>query len=293
MPIAQSELILTAEGRIYHVNLRPDELADTVITVGDPARVSLVSRHFDEIEFTTQHREIITHTGYLNGKRLSVISTGMGTPNIDIVINELDAVVNIDFETREIKPQKKSLNIIRFGTSGGLQADVPVGSLVLTDYALGFDNLLWFYQQSISQDEKKLQQSLVEHFENRLPTAPYIVESSKALREQFSSCCVVGMTATCPGFYGPQNRVLRGNIVVDDFLDKLVSWKNDYSRVTNFEMETSALYGMAKLLGHNACSVSAVLANRQTGEFEKDIDKTVNRMIETLLETLCAKETVG
>lgn len=292
MPIAQSELILTSEGRIYHINLRPGELADTVITVGDPARVNLVSRHFDEIEFTTQHREIITHTGYLNGKRLSVISTGMGTPNIDIVLNELDAVVNIDFATREIKSERKSLNIIRFGTSGGLQADVPVGSFVLTDYALGFDNLLWYYQQAISQDEEKLQHSLIEHFENRLPTAPYVVAGSTALREKFSSCCVVGMTATCPGFYGPQNRVLRGKIIIDDFLDKLVSWQNDHSRVTNFEMETSALYGMAKLLGHNACSISAVLANRQTGEFDKDIDKTVNKMIETLLETLSAKVVV-
>lgn len=286
MRLAESELILNPEGRIYHINLRPDELADTVITVGDPARVAQVSKYFDEVEFTTQHRELITHTGFLNGKRLSVVSTGMGTPNIDIVINELDAVVNIDFDRREIREEQRSLNIIRFGTAGGLQKDIPVGSLALTDYALGFDNLLSFYKLAQSTIEKELQKSLQQHFNNRLPVTPYVVEGSTELREKLQSECVIGMTATTAGFYGPQNRVLRAPIVIDDFLDTLSSWQSNSSRVINFEMETSAIYGMAKLLGHNACSISCILANRQTGEFEKNIPQAVDSMIQRVLNLL-------
>lgn len=289
MQLAQSELILTSQGRIYHINLRADELADTVITVGDPARVAQVSQYFDEIEFTTQHRELITHTGLLNGKRLSVISTGMGTPNIDIVLNELDAVANIDFETRSLKSTRRTLNIIRFGTAGGLQADLPVGSFVLTDYAIGFDNLMAFYDSQYSETETLRQQSLVAHFDQRLPVSPYIVEGSPKLRKQFADKCVVGMTATTPGFYGPQNRTLRAPVLLENFLDTLTTWQPQLGgKVVNFEMETSAIYGMAKLLGHNACSISAILANRKTGEFAQDTAATVDTMIQSMLEMLTA-----
>jgi len=275
---------LSPEGRIYHINLRPDEIADTVLTVGDPGRVKLVSQYFDSIEFQTQHRELITHTGYLNGKRLSVISTGMGTPNIDIVINELDAVVNIDFETREVKDERRSLKIIRLGTSGGLQSHIPVGSLALTDYALGLDNLMWFYQRQVNDREKQLEESLIHHFQGRLPIKPYVVAGSENLRNRLEKICVVGMTATCPGFYGPQNRVLRAPIVVDDLLDGLSGWNSGVSPVINFEMETSAIYGMSKLLGHEACSISVVLANRHTGEFDANPPASVDNMIRQVLE---------
>ncbi len=281
--LAPSELVLSPDGRIYHLDLVPEELADTILTVGDPARVPKVSQHFDTIEVKRSHREITTHTGTLNGKRVSVISTGMGTPNIDIVLNELDALANIDFETRTIKPTLKSLNIIRIGTSGGLQAEVPVGSFALTDYAIGMDNLLWFYQLQRSQAEQELEQSLQNTFNQRLPTAPYIVEGSTALREKYATGCLIGMTATCVGFYGPQNRVLRAPIVVPDLLDTLSQWRPQHSKIINFEMETAALYGMAKLLGHQACSISAVLGNRQKGEFDKDIPGTVNKLIEHVI----------
>lgn len=284
--LAPSELVLSPEGRIYHLDLLPHELADTILTVGDPARVPLVSQYFDEIELTRTHREITTHTGRLNGQRITVLSTGMGTPNIDIVLNELDALANIDFTTREIRRELKSLNIIRIGTSGGLQADVPVGSFALTDYAIGMDNLMWFYQLAYTQQEQALANDLQARFSGRLPTPPYVIEGEAALRQQFSSGCVVGMTATCVGFYGPQNRVLRGNIVVPDLLDVLTQWSPAPLRVVNFEMETAALYGMTKLLGHHACSISAVLANRQTGEFDSNIGQTVDKLIQYVIGQL-------
>ncbi len=288
MPIAASELILTSKNRIYHVNLRPEELAQTVITVGDPDRVPLVSRYFDEIEFKIAHRELITHTGYLNGKRLSVISTGMGTPNIDIVINELDALVNIDFETREVKSKPVSLDIIRLGTAGGLQADVPLGALAITDCAIGFDNLMCFYKQNITTEEQAIRSELINHFNPSLPCDPYVVSSEKSLVNDLQLDGVHGMTATCPGFYGPQNRVLRGSVVLENFLDQLSQFRYQQMPVVNFEMETSAIYGMAKLLGHRACSVSAVIANRQTGEFDPNMSENVDRMIQTVLEKITA-----
>lgn len=284
--IAESELILNKEGRIYHLNLKPDELADTVITVGDPARVAEVSRYFDEIEFTTEHREFIFHTGYLNKRRLTVMSTGMGTPNIDIVLNELDALANIDFETRTIKPTIKSLKIIRFGTAGCFQSDVPVGSVVLTDFSVGFDNLLWFYPFTMSDIELKLQQSLINQFNQQLPVQPYIFEGDQQLRQQLQSNCIVGMTATCPGFYGPQHRILRSPPVMTDFMDQLTEWRPGQSKCLNFEMETSAIYGMASLLGHKACSLSTILANRVTGEFDSHPGKSVDNMIKNSLELL-------
>lgn len=288
--LADSELIFSPEGRIYHVNLLPHELADTVITVGDPERVPMISKYFDHIEHKVTHRELVTHTGVLNGKRLSVISTGMGTPCIDIVINELDALVNIDFETRTIKPEHKSLNIIRLGTAGGLQKDVPVGSFALTDYALGLDNLLWWYQRQPTATEQQLQEDLQAYFQGILPTPPYVSEGSTLLRNKLKDDCEVGMTATCVGFYGPQNRCLRAPVVVDDLLDRLSAWQPTAngidSKVINFEMETSAIYGLAELLGHHACSISVILANRQTGEFDKDMQGSVDRMIQTMLQKL-------
>lgn len=286
--LADSELIFSPEGRIYHVNLLPCELADTVLTVGDPERVPMISQYFDEVEYTVTHRELVTHTGILNGKRLSVISTGMGTPCIDIVINELDALANIDFETRTIKPEHKSLNIIRVGTAGGMQSDVPVGSFAVTDFSLGMDNLMWFYQRNPSTQETQLEEEILAHFGGRLPTPPYVSRGSSELRELFANDCALGITATCVGFYGPQNRCLRAPVVIEDLLDKLSQWQpvvdEERLRVVNFEMETSAIYGLAQILGHQACSVSAILANRQTGEFDHDMPGTVDRLIRMVLE---------
>jgi len=285
--LAESELILTAKGRIYHLDLLPEELADTIITVGDPDRVALVTRYFDTIETRVQHRELVTHTGILNGKRLSVVSTGMGTPNIDIVLNELDALVNIDFQTREIKSQLRSLKIIRVGTAGSLQADIPVGSFAATQVAVGLDNLMHFYRYSSTPDELSMQESLRHHLSAECPT-PYVVGGSDALLSLFTPKAIPGITITCPGFYGPQDRHLRATSLVSDLQQQLSDWRFNGLRPINFEMETSAMYGLARCLGHEACSLSVLLANRQTGEFVKDIGAAVDDLIQYTLSKLTA-----
>jgi len=281
--IPESELILNADGTIYHLNLLPDHISDTILTVGDPARVAQVSRHFDSIEFEGTHREFVTHVGYYRGKRLTVLSTGMGTDNIDIVMNELDALVNIDFMSRTVRPaeERLSLRIIRLGTSGSLQADVPVGSLLATQHAVGIDSLMQFYpfmetglETQVAQD---LQKSLA------LPYAPYVVRGSDLLREQLAADLLIGNTVTCPGFYGPQGRRLRLDLRQPDYMQRLQDFRHQNPegdfRLSNFEMETAGYYALGQLLGHEVLSLNAIVANRATGEFAKDAGDIVDRLI--------------
>lgn len=284
MPIAASELIINSRGAIYHLDLRPEELAEIVITVGDPARVAAVSKYFDEIECKQQHREFVAHTGRVGSKRVTVVSTGIGPDNIDIVLTELDALANIDFATREIKAEKKALNIIRLGTSGSLQRDIPVDSCVASSFGLGLDNLMHYYMQRENPEEAFMLREFVAHTRlDNTPIRPYISEGSIHLRAAFAGKMPFGITVTCPGFYGPQGRVLRVPIAFPHLIDALSSFQSRGHRVTNFEMETSAIYGLGRLLGHHCLSISAIVANRVLGTFSKDGDKAVDRMIQMAL----------
>lgn len=290
--IAESELIINNRGAIYHLDLRPEEIAGTVITVGDPDRVKEVSKHFDSIEVKRQHREFISHTGFVGKKRLTVLSSGIGPDNIDIVINELDALVNIDFETREIKKELTSLNIVRIGTSGSLQADIPVDSFVASTHGLGVDNLLNFYRHEQNDQEKELLQSFVTHTQIQGQIGnPYISSGAASLIKHFVKNFHQGITVTCPGFYGPQGRILRLGISSPDFVNRLTDFRFGQHRITNFEMETSAIYGLGKLLGHHCLAVNAIVANRVAKEFSKDGKAAVENLIVKFLEIF--SESIG
>ena len=285
--IAESELIINNRGAVYHLDLRPEELADTVILVGDPNRVKKVSKHFDSIEHQLQHREFISHTGYIGNKRITVLSTGIGPDNIDIALNELDALVNIDFVTREIKQNLVSLNIIRFGTSGSLQADIPVDSFVASSHGLGLDNLLNYYAYTKSPEETELTDAFVTQTGlDKAITVPYISKGSEALLNKFPDEYHKGITVTCPGFYGPQGRILRLPLASPGLISKLTSFRHGHHRITNFEMETSAIFGLSKLLGHRCMSINTIVANRVVQEFSKDSDAAVEKMISKSLEVL-------
>jgi uridine phosphorylase len=287
--IAESELIINTRGAIYHLDVRPEELAQTIITVGDPDRVGEVSKHFDEVELKRQHREFVTHTGRIGKKRISVISTGIGPDNIDIVLNELDALVNIDFDTRLIRPTLTALHIIRIGTSGSLQADIPVDSWVATTHGLGLDNLLNYYRLEHNEQEAQLLQSFITHTQlHTQVTNPYISLASTGLLKNFVDGFHQGITVTCPGFYGPQGRILRLGIKNPDLIDRLTEFRFGQHRITNFEMETSAIYGLGKLLGHHCLSLSAIVANRVAKEFSKDSAATINKLIKKSLEIICS-----
>ncbi len=282
-----SELILTDRGTIYHLNLKPEQLADTVLLVGDPARVAEVSKRFDKIEHKTQHREFITHTGFIGNKRITVISTGIGTDNIDIVMNELDALVNIDFKTRSIKPQTKSLNIIRLGTCGALHEDTPVDSMIVSSYAIGIDNLMHYYRPENNTDEQYILHEFALH--TRLQNnhiIPYIAEASIQLRKYFGNQFLHGITVTTPGFYGPQARAMRIPISQPNMMDALSSFNSRNMRVLNFEMETSALYGLGKVFQHHCLSVSTVINNRATKTFSCNMQHAVDNMIGYTLEAI-------
>ncbi|MCX2681365.1 nucleoside phosphorylase [Galbibacter sp. EGI 63066] len=285
--IAESELILNNDGSIYHLNLLPEDIAPTIITVGDPDRVAEVSRYFDSIEIKKGKREFVTHTGHLNGKRISVISTGIGTDNIDIVFNELDALVNIDFENRRAKPSLQSLDIIRIGTSGSIQKHIPVDDFLISEYAVGFDGLLHFYD-SISVQHQDIQTALVKHTSWAAEkSVPYVVKYSKALAGKLISEDIhLGFTATNPGFYGPQSRKLRLDMQDESLNDKLASFDFNGLKLTNLEMETAGIYGLAALLGHKAVSMNCILANRATGTFSKHPQKSTQQLIEYTLEKL-------
>ena len=285
MAIQESELILNPDGSVYHLNLKPEHISDTIIFVGDQDRVEKITKHFDSIEFTTQKREFKTQTGTYKGKRLSVISTGIGPDNIDIVLNELDALVNIDLKTRQPKENLTSLNIVRVGTSGSLQADIPVDSFLMSSYALDLNGMLHFYQiDHISNPE--IEDAFI-NFTNwdSKKARPIIINNSKALEKQFEGSNIFkGMTATAGGFYGPQGRVLRLPLFDADLNQKMDTFNHDGFRVTNLEMETSVIYGLSKLLGHNALSLNAIIANRANGTFSKDPKKVVENLIEYTLD---------
>lgn len=288
MSKAASELILNPDGSIYHCNIRPEHLADLVITVGDPDRVEKVSKYFDSIEFQTRKREIVTHTGSLNGKRITVISTGMGTDNIDIVLSELDAVANINLESGELNPDFKELQFVRLGTSGALQKEIPVDSFVLSSHGLGLDGLLHFYEDSLMVRDLDMEEAFYDHSEwDDSKPVPYVVKGSTELLELMSSDQTKsGITATACGFYGPQGRKLRLVPSPENINEVLADFEFNKHKITNFEMETSAIYGLSKMLGHEALSLNCIVANRALGEFSKDSNKSIDNMIQYALEKL-------
>lgn len=285
--IDESELILTPGGQVYHINLRPENLASTVITVGDPDRVKEVSKYFDRIEFQTQHREFVTHTGYIGSKRLTVLSSGIGPDNIDIVMNELDACVNIDFETRLVKQEHTQLSIIRFGTSGSLQEDIPVDSFVASTHGIGLDNVLHYYLFEPSEHERQLTESFARHtdLQNR-HIVPYAVQGSTTLASKFTTGYHQGMTVTCPGFYAPQGRVVRAGLRFPELVNQLSSFSFEGNRITNFEMETSAIFGLGKIFGHRCLALNAIVANRISKTFTKDAARSIGKMIKMNLEII-------
>ena len=285
--IATSELILNPDGSVYHLNLHPQDIAQTIIFVGDQDRVEKITKHFDSIEITKQKREFKTQTGYYKGTRMTVISTGIGPDNIDIVMNELDALVNIDLQTRKPKSELTKLNIVRIGTSGSLQADIPVDSMVMSQYGLGLDNMLRSYLiDTISEPE--LEEAFITQTNWDLRKGrPYVVAGSKMLEKKFESNAIFkGFTGTAGGFYGPQGRVLRLGIQDPELNSKMDSFTYNGTRMTNLEMETGAIYGLGKLLGHECLSLNAIIANRATGTFSEDPYKTVDQLIEYALNKL-------
>lgn len=287
--LASSELILNPDGSIYHCNIKPEHLAETVLLVGDPGRVEKVSKYFDHIEHKSQKREIVVNTGVLNGKRLTVISTGMGTDNIDIVLNELDALANIDFEKKELKEKFTPLTFVRLGTSGSLQADIPTDSIVASSKGLGFDGLMSFYKNTDTFYENQIAKEFIKQTNwNEKRAVPYVVDCNEELKNKITKNSEVktGITATAIGFYGPQGRVLRLP-VNDDFLnEKLTNFQYENFRITNFEMETSAIYGLSHLMGHKALSVNTIVANRIAGTFSENPAASIDNMIQFVLNRL-------
>jgi len=285
--IEESELIINSRGAIYHLDLRPDELSHKIFLVGDPGRVSVVSKYFDRIEIKQQHREFVSHTGFIGPDRYSVVSTGIGTDNIDIVMNELDALVNIDFSTRTIKPNLTQLQIIRLGTSGSLQKEIPVDSFVASTHGLGIDNLLNFYRLEPRGAEQEILQAFTTHTQLHQQFAqPAIASASGFLLKHFTNGYHTGITITCPGFYGPQGRILRLGLKHPDLIERLTSFSFGPYRITNFEMETSAIYGLGTMLGHQCLSLNVIVANRITKTFSGNGLLAVERLIEKSIETI-------
>lgn len=285
--IPSSELIINNDNTIFHLHLRPEDLSDTVILVGDPARVSMVTDYFDSIEVEARNREFVSQTGRLGNKRITVLSTGIGTDNIDIVLNELDALANIDFATRTINKQFRQLTILRLGTSGSLQADIPLGALLMSDISVGFDGLLNFYANRDSVSLLDLEASFVKHMDwsKQLP-APYFVRSSEKLIRLFGDDVLHGVTISAPGFYGPQGRVIRLPLHDADLLSKIETFRHANFRITNFEMESSAIAGLSRLLGHEASTICTIIANRYLKDMDTDYKPAVKKMIEKALEKL-------
>jgi len=289
-PIPASQLVLNNEGAIYHLNLHPDQLADNVIMVGDPGRVDMIASFFDKIEVERQNRELITRTGWFNGERVTVLSTGMGTDNLDIVMNELDALANIDLKTRMPKETHRSLNLIRIGTCGALQPDIEPGNNVATRYAIGLDGLLYFYEKHKEVNEIAMRDAFIKQMDypKDLPM-PYVVEGSKALFDKLAEGYYQGVTATAPGFYGPQGRTLRMRLSYPENNRKIEEFEYQGWRVCNFEMESSALYGLGKMMGHNCLTVCVAIANRVTEKFTTDYHPYVRKLVENTLERLSAR----
>ncbi|WP_439482114.1 nucleoside phosphorylase [Cyclobacterium plantarum] len=282
-PIPESELLINPDGSIYHLNLKPGQVADTVIAVGDPDRVGKISRYFDTVELKVLRREFVTHTGTFQGKRLSVISTGMGTDNVEIFMTELDALFNVDFATRLPKPNPQRLTIIRVGTSGSMRAEIPEDSLLLSDYALGLDTLMAFYKLPQTDLEQEL--SFQARSGLKLPFMPYCVQGSAVVRTKFSEL-PSGITVTCPGFFGPQGRKVRLNPVFSDIFDQLAKINVNGLQCSNFEMETAGYYAMGRLLGHETISLNAIIANRITKNVSSSPEELMERLIAVVLEKI-------
>lgn len=283
--INESELILNADGSIYHLNLLPEDLANTVITVGDPDRVAKVSKYFDRIELKKGKREFITHTGYLGNKRLTVISTGIGTDNIDIVLNELDALANIDFANRTVKSTLSSLDIVRIGTSGAVQQDVEMGTILASAYGIGLDALMNYYQGSYDGEEQALQAELAEYF-SALNLKPYVAKAGASLLDRIAFDLPKGVTLTAPGFYAPQGRTVRSTNTIPNFIDLIKSFQYKDQRFTNLEMETAGIYALANMFGHQALSINAILASRVDGRFSSAPEEVVDKAIQLVLERI-------
>ncbi len=285
-PIASSELIINNRGAIYHLDLRPDEMGDIIITVGDPFRVEKVSRYFDRVEHKSNHSEFITHTGWIGSQKISVVSTGIGPDNIDIVFNELDALANIDFDTRTEKKEKKRLKCIRIGTSGSLQKDIDVDSFVASTHAVGLDNLMHYYARQDDQHEIDLLSQFKSQVRFSPNIQPYATTGNAGLISAFADIAHGGITVTSPGFYGPQGRVLRVGLANPNLNHDLTAFSWGNQRILNFEMETAAIYGLGRLLGHECMSLSAIVANRLAGKFSSDADATMDKLIRTTLERI-------
>jgi uridine phosphorylase len=285
--IPDSEFIINPDGSIYHLHLRPEHISDTIITVGDPGRVLDVSRHFDSIDHRVQNREFLTHTGTLGGKRLTVLSTGIGTDNMDIAMTELDALANIDFQTRTVKKNITSLTIIRLGTSGAVSSDIPLDSILISEAAIGIDNLMSYYRQRNTSEEKALRDAFMKHVHHVFPLLhPYVASADAALMQRFEDIGPRGVTVTAPGFYGPQGRLLRAELQASDLISLLHSFRHQHYHITNLEMETSGLYALGGHLGHHCLSVSAIVAHRITNKFSDDPQRIIDKMIASALEIL-------
>lgn len=285
--IRSSELILNPDGSVYHLKLHPEQLAETVLLVGDPGRVAEVSRYFDHIEFQVSNREFITHTGSIGNKRVSCISTGIGTDNIDIVLNEVDALVNIDLDHRTPKDLHHKLQLIRIGTTGSLQEEIPVDAFVQSRWAIGLDSLLNWYAYPKNPDQMRLEQEFVAYagFKDGL-AFPYAFKAGESLADTFNHFSHQGITLTAPGFYAPQGRKLRLNPLLPDLNEHLPGFSFEKWKVANFEMETSGLYGLSSLLGHDAVTLCAVIANRPLGEYSQNPHEAVDQLIKKVLESL-------
>lgn len=286
--LSESDLIINPDGSIYHLNLLPADIASTVITVGDPDRVSEVSKYFDRIELKKGKREFITHTGYLGTKRITVVSTGIGTDNIDIVFNELDALVNIDFETRLVKKNLTALEIIRIGTSGAIQSDIPVGTILASSHGLGLDTLMKYYLEDVSIEDLDLLNQIKLHLQALEGLDPYLTSGSTVLLQKIAADLPKGITVTAPGFYAPQGRQVRAMRKHPSLIETLNTFQYQGNRISNLEMETAGIYALAKALGHHALSVNAILASRLNFEFSSEPQKIVDQAIRLVLEKISA-----
>jgi uridine phosphorylase len=283
-PISEADLILNPDGSVYHLNLKPEHISNTIIAVGDPGRVHRISRHFDHVDFEMNKREFITHVGKYKGEKITVLSTGMGTDNIEIVMTELDALVNIDLKTRKPKAKKRRLNIIRLGTSGSIQEDVRLGTHLMSEYAIGMDVLMYYYLLKQDPLEQKISKKL--RADIGLPYDPYCVRGSEKLIQLFADVTTPGNTVTCHGFYAPQGRILRVPIKYPNLIETLNYFHEDGFWLTNLEMETAGYYALARILGHELISVNAIIANRIRNKFSKDPNSVVDSLIKKVLDKI-------
>lgn len=287
MRIPESELIINDDGSIFHLHIRPEELADNVIVVGDQGRVDMIAEFLEDIEFRRQSREFVTVTGKYNGTRITALSTGIGTDNIDIVMTELDALANVDFETREVKKEHRTLNVLRVGTSGAIQPDIPLGSFVFSHFSVGTDGLLNWYENIDKINHADMEEAFMKHtnWNNRLPH-PYFVKASDKLIDKFADVTIKGVTVACSGFYGPQGRVVRLGLAMPEMVNLYESYKFGEYRITNFEMESSALAGLAAQLGHNAGTVCCIIANRHLKSSNPDYKPQVRKLVELAVKKM-------